>query len=111
MLGGPRADHDGGPELPGVRELTRALRDRGVIVSAGHTDADATVAHRAFDDGITMVTHLWNAQRQPSSRAPELAGVALSRPDVFTGLIADGVHVAPEMVLLSLAAAGGRCFR
>ena len=68
------------PELDGAGELIDLLRRRGVVVSAGHTDATAVEAHAAFDAGVTMVTHLWNAQRQITSREPGLAGVALDSP-------------------------------
>jgi N-acetylglucosamine-6-phosphate deacetylase len=96
------------PELDGADLLIAQLRARGVVVSAGHTDARADQAHAAFDRGVSMVTHLWNAQRQITSREPGLAGVALARDDVYVGLIADGVHLAPETVLVSMAAAGRR---
>ena len=67
------------PELDGAGELIDLLRRRGVVVSAGHSDATAAEAYAAFDAGVTMVTHLWNAQRQITSREPGLAGVALAR--------------------------------
>jgi N-acetylglucosamine-6-phosphate deacetylase len=96
------------PELDGAAELIAYLLSRGVIVSAGHTDATSQQAHAAFDLGVRMVTHLWNAQRQITSREPALAGAALSRPDVFVGVIADGVHLARETLVLTMAAAGER---
>lgn len=96
------------PELPGALALVIHLRRRGVVVSVGHSDADAEAARRAFDAGASMVTHLWNAQRPFTARDPGVAGVALTRPDVHVGLIADLVHLAPETLLLSLGAAGSR---
>ena len=96
------------PELVGAADLIAMLRRRGVVVSAGHTDAIAAQATEAFDRGVSMVTHLWNAQRQITSREPGLAGVALARSDVFIGMIADLVHLSAETLLLSLAAAGQR---
>jgi N-acetylglucosamine-6-phosphate deacetylase len=98
------------PELPGATQLIAAARRRGVVVALGHSDADRATAHAAFDTGATMVTHLWNAQRPITAREPALAGVALARPDVHVGIIADLVHLAAETVQLSLAAAGGRAF-
>jgi N-acetylglucosamine-6-phosphate deacetylase len=96
------------PELEGAKEVIDLLRRRGTVISAGHTDATAAEAHVAFDAGVTKVTHLWNAQRQITSREPGLAGVALTRRDVFVGLIADLVHLSAETLALSLAAAGPR---
>ncbi len=96
------------PELPGALALTRLLRTRGVLVALGHTDATKHAAHAGFDAGATMVTHLWNAQRQPTSREPAVCGVGLVRRDVHVGVICDLVHVDADTVLLSHSAAGER---
>ena len=98
------------PERPGALASTAWLCERGVVVSAGHSDADGSEAHRAFDAGMRATTHLWNAQSPMTSRAPGLAGVALARPDVFVGIIADLIHVSAETLAVSFAAAGGRAF-
>ncbi|MFZ4432604.1 MAG: N-acetylglucosamine-6-phosphate deacetylase [Microthrixaceae bacterium] len=96
------------PELPGADELIRELVRRGVVVSVGHTDADAGTVRRAIDRGATHLTHCWNAHRRFDHRDPGPAGVALSDPRLTVGLIADGVHVASEVVLATIAAAAGR---
>jgi N-acetylglucosamine-6-phosphate deacetylase len=96
------------PELPGADGLVATLRARGVVVSAGHSDADAATAHAAIDRGVTAVTHLHNAMSGLDHRAPGLAAVALTRPDVIATVIGDGHHVAPEMLRLVAAAAPGR---
>jgi N-acetylglucosamine-6-phosphate deacetylase len=96
------------PELVGADALIRRLLDRGVVVSAGHTNATAEQANHAFDLGISTVTHLFNAMRPFRSRDPGIAGVAMTRPDVFVQLIVDGHHLADETVRLVWAAAGGR---
>jgi len=96
------------PELPGADVVIRRLLDRGVVVSAGHTNATAEQANDAFDLGISTVTHLFNAMRPFRSRDPGIIGVALTRTDVFVQLIVDGHHLADETVRLVWAAAGGR---
>jgi N-acetylglucosamine-6-phosphate deacetylase len=96
------------PELPGAYELIDLLLDRGVVVSAGHTDATAAEAHRAFDGGVHTVTHLFNAMRPPAPRDPGIAFAALARRDVTVQLIADGHHVAGETVLVAWRSAPGR---
>ncbi len=98
------------PELDGAAGLIAEARRRGIVVSLGHSEATAAQAHAAFDAGASMVTHLWNAQPAIGSRQPGLTGVALARPDVAVGLIADLVHVAPDTLRLSLAAAGPQAF-
>jgi N-acetylglucosamine-6-phosphate deacetylase len=96
------------PELIGAGELIRRLLDRGVVVSAGHTNATADQARAAFDLGVSTVTHLFNAMRPFRSRDPGIIGVALTRPDVVVQLIVDGHHLADETVRLVWAAAAGR---
>jgi len=96
------------PELTGAPELVAFLRQRGVVVSCGHTDATAEEAHRAFDSGAATVTHLFNAMRPLGHRDPGIIGTALARPDVVVQIIVDGVHLAPEVVQLVWHAAAGR---
>ncbi|HVH51044.1 MAG TPA: N-acetylglucosamine-6-phosphate deacetylase [Gaiellaceae bacterium] len=96
------------PELPGAGAVIGRLLERGVVVSAGHTNATAEEAHAAFDLGLSTVSHLFNAMRPFRSRDPGIIGVALTRPDVFVQLIVDGHHLADETVRLVWAAAGGR---
>jgi N-acetylglucosamine-6-phosphate deacetylase len=94
------------PELPGGLDLVRSLVSRGIVVSLGHTDADAACAHAAFDAGASTVTHLFNAMRPPTHRDPGVAYVALGRPDVVVQVIADGHHLAGDTVRVAWAAAG-----
>ncbi len=54
-----------------------------------------------------MVTHLFNAMSQLGNREPGLVGAALDAEGVRAGLIADGVHVAPEAMRVALAAKRG----
>ena len=96
------------PELQRAGEVIDALCERGIVVSLGHTDATAVVGHAAFDQGAKTVTHLFNAMRPFGHRDPGVAGAALARPDVLVQLIADGVHLAPEAILVAWRAARGR---
>jgi N-acetylglucosamine-6-phosphate deacetylase len=85
------------PELAGSLALIGALVARGIVVSCGHSDADADLAHAAFDAGARAITHLHNAHRRYAHRDPGLGGVALVRPQVTVQVIVDGVHLAPEV--------------
>ena len=109
LLGrGPVTTMTVAPELPGGIELIRMLAGRGVVVSCGHSDADAGQAHAAFDAGATAITHVHNAHRRWRPRDPGLGGVALVRPDVTVQAIVDGVHLAPESAYGAFLAAGER---
>jgi N-acetylglucosamine-6-phosphate deacetylase len=108
LAAGPVRLYTLAPELPGALELVDLLVARGVVVSAGHSDANADEANAAFDRGVSTVTHLFNAMRPFNHRDPGVAGVALARPDVTVQIILDGVHLAPDTVRLVWLAAGGR---
>jgi N-acetylglucosamine-6-phosphate deacetylase len=86
------------PELPGALDLVTELLARGVVVSAGHSDATIEQARAGFDAGITAVTHLFNAMPRLDHRAPGLVGAALADERISIGLIVDGVHLHPTVV-------------
>lgn len=96
------------PEVHGVMEMVPAWCGAGVTVSIGHSDADAATCAAARRAGASAITHCWNAHRRFAPRDPGPAGWALSDPGVTVGLIADGVHVAPEVLAMTFAAARGR---
>ena len=94
------------PELEGSDELMTLATRRGVAVSAGHSDAPFELAYEAFDASVAGVTHLFNAMSAMHHREPGLPGAAFAHPRVVCGLIADGLHVHPEMVGLSFRMLG-----
>jgi N-acetylglucosamine-6-phosphate deacetylase len=96
------------PELPGGLDLIERLASAGVVVSCGHSDADAPTAHAAFDSGARSITHVHNAHRRWRPRDPGLGGVAVVRPDVTVQAIVDGVHLAAESAYAVFLAAGRR---
>jgi N-acetylglucosamine-6-phosphate deacetylase len=54
----------------------------------------------AIAQGATMVTHAFNAMPSLHHRDVGLLGEAILSDQVWCGLIADGVHVSPEMIKL-----------
>ena len=88
------------PELDGAPEVITALREQGIVVSLGHSAASESEASTAFEAGVSMLTHSFNAMPDMHRRAPGPVAAAVLRGDVALGLIADGVHVAPSMALL-----------
>jgi N-acetylglucosamine-6-phosphate deacetylase len=81
------------PELPGAEELIRFLFRRGIIVSAGHTDADKEVMQSAASAGLRHITHLFNAMRPFHHRDPGIVGFGLTST-IVCELIYDRVHVS-----------------
>jgi len=96
------------PELPGALDVVRDLRARGVVVSAGHSMAQAEPARRGLDAGISYGTHLFNAMPPLDHRAPGLAGTLLDDPHATVGIIADGIHLHPGIVSLVWKIKGAR---
>ena len=94
------------PELDGAGELIDHLVARGVVVSTGHTDATALQTRDAFVRGVRSVTHLFNAMRGLHHREPGVVGAALTSGAPMVELIADGVHVHPDVLRLAIAAKG-----
>lgn len=94
------------PERDGALNFITQLLDLGIVVSAGHTDATAAQIDAAFDAGVSMVTHLFNAMRGIHHREPGVAGAALVRDGIGVELIGDGVHVHPAVMRLAIHAKG-----
>jgi N-acetylglucosamine-6-phosphate deacetylase len=61
---------------------------------------------RAIDEGLSGVTHLFNAMPPLMGRAPGLVGAALADSRLTAGLIVDGIHVDPVSVRAAFAAKG-----
>ncbi len=96
------------PEAASHEQISR-LAAAGVIVSLGHSDCSHRAARAAFAAGARGVTHLFNAMSQLGPREPGLVGAALDA-GVPAGLIADGIHVAPEILRIAMAANPGQLF-
>lgn len=90
------------PEIENGIKLIKELRKQNWIVSIGHTRADFQTLNLAFEAGARQVTHLFNAMTGVHHRDIGVAGWALSNHKVSCEIIADGVHVAPEMLKFAL---------
>ena len=78
---------------PGLK-VTRMLVGKGIIVSAGHTDASLDELRAAIDQGLSMFTHVGNGCPMQMHRHDNIIQRALSLSDkLWLTFIADGVHV------------------
>lgn len=73
--------------------IVRRLSTAGILVSAGHSNATCEEAKACFSAGARFATHLYNAMPYISGRQPGLCGAVLDSPEVWCGIIADGMHV------------------
>jgi N-acetylglucosamine-6-phosphate deacetylase len=89
------------PEVVGVEAIAE-LAEAGIVVSAGHTEATYDEMRAGISAGISGVTHLFNAMSALTNRAPGAVGAALENPDVWCGIIVDGIHVHPATLRLAL---------
>jgi N-acetylglucosamine-6-phosphate deacetylase len=94
------------PELPGALEVIREAKSRGVHVSIGHTDGQASDAVAAIEAGATHATHTFNAMRPLDHRKPGVLGKVLESEELSAEIIADGLHVDPVVVELFLRCKG-----
>jgi len=85
-------------------QTIRALVERGVILSAGHTAATWAQTRAALDAGVRGFTHLYNAMSPLQSREPGAVGAALEDCTSWCGIIVDGHHVHPAALRVALAA-------
>lgn len=87
------------PENPCMtRERVQELRDKRIIMAAGHTQMTYAQTRKAMLGGIKLTTHLFNAMTPFQHREPGVIGAVLERPlrrqDVsYFSIIADYIHV------------------
>ena len=94
------------PELPGAVELIAALKTRGVVTCAAHSQACAADVHAAADAGLTQITHLFNAQSPLHHREPGVPGAGLADGRIIVQVIADGIHLHPDVLRISALCKG-----
>lgn len=94
------------PELPGASELINAATDRSVCISLGHSNATLAEAQKGVAAGARHATHTFNAMRALDHREPGVLGAVLADDRITADLIADGIHVHPEIIRLFLRAKG-----
>lgn len=96
------------PEQNGAVAAVELLVRAGIAVSLGHSRPDRSQYEAAVTAGASMVTHLFNGMSGVHHRDGGLALWALLDARITTGLIGDGVHVAPDAVRLAFAVDEGR---
>lgn len=93
-------------ELPGAEAFYRAARRHDCLVTCGHSNATWTEMARAYEAGMRHVDHFWCAMSSVSSVRSRLGTpmqgsmeqFVLAQPEMSTEVIADGCHLAPELL-------------
>lgn len=89
------------PEMTTTEKIAELVA-AGILVSAGHSDANYAQTVAAIDHGLRGFTHLFNAMARLEPRAPGIVGAALYDPETWCGIIVDGHHVDPVVLKLAL---------
>jgi N-acetylglucosamine-6-phosphate deacetylase len=89
------------PEMT-TPEIIATLAAKGLLVSAGHSEASFAETTAAIAHGLRGFTHLFNAMARLDAREPGIVGAALYDADTWCGIIVDGHHVDPIMLKLAL---------
>jgi N-acetylglucosamine-6-phosphate deacetylase len=91
-------------------EIIDLLQSNGVLVSAGHSNATYKEATAAFDKGIHLATHLFNAMSPLQHREVGMVGAIFEHPSVQVSLVADGYHVDFAAIRIAKKVLGERLF-
>jgi N-acetylglucosamine-6-phosphate deacetylase len=102
------------PELDGAMDFFRDAAGRGVRLNAGHSNSSWDEMAEAFDIGVRHVDHFCCAMSsyvsvRPRFGTPYRAGMfefVLATPEMTTEVIADGRHLAPELLAFTLKMKG-----
>ncbi|MBM3784930.1 MAG: amidohydrolase family protein [Acidobacteria bacterium] len=93
-------------ELPGAAAFYRAARSARCLITCGHSDASWPEMAAAFANGMRHVDHFWCAMSSVASVRARLGTpmrgsmeqFVLAQKAMSTEVIADGQHLAPELL-------------
>lgn len=94
------------PEVPGALQLIEELSTKGVIASAAHTTATYEQIKLAQSKGLRHLTHFTNAMTGLHHREIGVVGAGLVEDTLYLEVIADGIHMHPDMLTLLLKVVG-----
>ena len=92
------------PELQGTEELCEFLNEKGIVSSFGHTDATYEELEPAVKKGCFLAAHLYSGMntvvRKGLYRKPGAVETSFLLDEVTVEVIADGIHLPPELLKL-----------
>jgi N-acetylglucosamine-6-phosphate deacetylase len=103
-------------ELPGAEAFYREARRRRCLVTCGHSNAAWPEMVRAYRAGMRHVDHFWCAmssvpgvrQRLGYPMRGSMAEFVLAHAAMSTEVLADGEHLAPELLDFAFRMKGAR---
>ncbi|MEC9488689.1 MAG: N-acetylglucosamine-6-phosphate deacetylase [Halanaerobium sp.] len=94
------------PELPDALEMIKYLTEKGYTVAGGHTNASYEEMMQGIEAGVRVANHMYNAMSGLHHRKPGAVGAYLTDERVSCEIIADGIHVHPKVIELTLECKG-----
>ena len=94
------------PEHREAFAVIEHMCEAGVVVSLGHTDANAAQIADAISAGATMSTHLGNGAHAQVPRHDNYIVHQMADDRLYAGLIIDGIHLPPPFAKIALRAKG-----
>jgi len=94
------------PEFDENFEMLDALREKGILTFAGHSQVERGHLRAAINRGLKGVTHLYNGLETYTHRKAGTSLHALLEQGLWASLIADGYHVHPEVLELTIKMKG-----
>ncbi len=90
--------------------VLQRLRNAGVVIAAGHSNATYDEAKQFSARGVQSVTHLFNAMSSIHHRKPGMPVAVFEDNDLMASIIPDGIHVDYAMIKLAKTLMGERLF-
>ncbi len=91
-------------ELEGADAFLESLRRHGIISSLAHSDASCEQVFRAYENGISALTHFYSAmsgvKRINAYRVAGAIEAGYLLDDLYVEVIADGKHLPKELLQL-----------
>jgi N-acetylglucosamine-6-phosphate deacetylase len=94
------------PELHDSEKFIEKCVKENIVVSIGHSDASNDVVKQAIKSGARSTTHTFNAMTPLHHRNPGVIGACLNNDEVYCELIADNIHIHPDIQNILLRAKG-----
>ena len=94
------------PEWPEAPAYIETLVREGVVVSIGHTKAEAGQIEAAVSAGATMSTHMGNGAHSVMARHPNYIWEQLAQDRLAASFIVDGIHLGSAFLKVALRAKG-----
>lgn len=104
---------DASPELPGAMAFARYLKEKGILVSITHTEAEFDLIREAYNTGFSHVAHFYNAMPGFHKRREYKYEGTVESVYLMDGMtvevIADGRHLPSTILRLVYKLKGLEC--